>query len=305
MIKKKKKRRQNLKRNNKYSSAYYQVLRSAYEKGKQEGLKQGLPFSLGNKYDKITYPSFDIGDKTIHGIIAARNEASTIKSIIQNSYSAGVQHVIVVANGCTDNTAKLAKAAGAEVIEFRKPLGYDVGRAIGLKHSTADINVIIDADIVFAPDDLVPFINAVANGVDIALNNLNPLFAQYAHLDKISIMKFQLNFILGLEKLGVNSLTAVPHALSKKAVQIITPEFLVVPPKAMVKASISNLRIEAVHTVDVFKPNKIRPEIHKFKGRDLAADLIIGDHLEAISYYLFRTDWRGGRTDLGRKRELI
>ncbi|QOR35721.1 glycosyltransferase [Clostridium sp. 'deep sea'] len=282
-----------------------EFIKSVYQKGKIAGMRSILPSDLTYYAKKNQYPPTVQVDTTIHAFIAAKNEEATIVNVIENAFKAGVHKVIVVANGCTDNTALLALNCGAEVIEFKYALGYDVGRSIGLKHAPGDINIVLDADFVLQPEDLKPFIYAVANGVDIALNDLNPLYSKYAKLDKISILKYTLNLIIDRSYLGINSLTAVPHALSRKAVNILTAKSFAIPPKALVKAALNDLNIQAISTVDVFKPNIIRPQIHQNNGIDLAEELIIGDHLEAINYYLFKTNWRGGRTDLGRKRELV
>src|SRR5438128_10592788 len=59
-------------------------------------------------------PSFDI-------IVPAHNEAagiaSTVKSLLALDWPADKRRVVVVADNCSDDTAELARAAGAVVLE--------------------------------------------------------------------------------------------------------------------------------------------------------------------------------------------
>lgn len=277
-----------------------------YEKGLREGRRRSLPAPLTHPAPRLPLKrDMNVEGLTVHAFIAARNEEENIERVIESVHQAGAHMVIVIANGCTDKTIALAQQAGAETIIFKEPLGHDVGRAVGIQAYPADINLFLDADFVLDANDLTPFINAVASGADIALNDLNPLYQEYAVLDNISLIKLCLNTFIQQAHLGVNSLTAIPHALSRRAVDVLTPEILSVPPKALVKGCIEGLQIVAAHTVDVFKANKVRPELHCDEGKNHMADLIIGDHLEAIAYYLEQTDSRGGYSDLSRHREKI
>jgi len=294
----------NTKQRASYGKGYKLGFIRGFDKGKIEGRRAMLPFHAFVKAGPASREA-NLYDKTINAFIAAKNEEQNIAQVIKNAIAAGANQVIVVANGCTDQTAHIARQAGAVVMEYKDALGYDVGRALGLTLYTADINLVLDGDIVVSPEDLRPFINAVAAGVDVALNNLGPMFLRYARLDDISIAKYHLNTILGRKDLGINTLTAVPHALSKRAVTTIGRRFLCVPPKAVAKAVLEGLNIQAVHVVDVFKPNPIRPDVHRSSEGDLVAQMILGDHLEAIAYYLKRTNLRGGFTDLHRKRGLL
>ena len=60
---------------------------------------------------------------------------------------AGVDEIIVVANGADVETVKQAKLENI-VVEFTKALGHNVARAIGAMHATADICLFVDSDLV-------------------------------------------------------------------------------------------------------------------------------------------------------------
>lgn len=68
-------------------------------------------------------------------LIAARNEdaviAQLIESVKQQTYPSEMVKIFVVADNCTDNTAAVARAAGAEVFERQNK--YAVGKGCALK----------------------------------------------------------------------------------------------------------------------------------------------------------------------------
>jgi hypothetical protein len=235
-------------------------------------------------------------------IIAARNEADRIQPLVQRLKDwRYCLEVIVVANGCTDKTAKRAKRAGASVIEFEEALGPDVGRAIGIAAAKGDIYLVIDADLPVTPNQLLPFIKAVENGVDIALNRY-PLLGTIRFQHPTAIAKHALNLFANRPDLAACSLTAVPHALSKRVVEGIGPALFGVPPAAQALAMLDGrYRIEPVSHVPVGMMNPFRSMEHQRRMKNL----IIGDCLEAIHLIHMKKGKRGGFTDLNRRRELI
>ena len=70
----------------------------------------------------------------------------TIRSVIQEVKKAGVDEIIVVANGADGATIEQAKSENVIVLEFTKALGHNVARAIGAMHATADICLFVDGD---------------------------------------------------------------------------------------------------------------------------------------------------------------
>ncbi|MCL5045804.1 MAG: glycosyltransferase [Actinobacteria bacterium] len=236
-------------------------------------------------------------------VICAVNEERIIESAIAEARRVnGLDQVIVVVNGCTDSTARLAQKLDAEVLEYPERLGHDVGRAVGAAEADADAVLFLDGDFVVPASELEPFMEAVRRGVDMALNNLTPLYSERALEHSVNVGKRFLNLACGRPSLGLSTLTAVPHALSRRAIELLGPQVLAVPPLAQVKAILSGLVVRAVHPVDVITPNPLRPGVNTGHGEETVERMILGDHLEALGYLLERLGPRGGFTDLGRKR---
>lgn len=97
-------------------------------------------------------------------------------------------------------------------------------------------------------------------------------------------------------------MTAVPHAISRRALEVLGAEVLSRPPLAHARAVLEGLRVEAVYKVPVGKLNAVR---RKTDGTDPLQQFIIGDHLEAVSLLLERKGKRAGFGDGIRRREMV
>ncbi|HFK1458983.1 glycosyltransferase family 2 protein [Bacillus sp. SM-B1] len=239
-------------------------------------------------------------------IIPLSEEKTTIRSVIQEVKKAGVDEIIVVANGAAVKTIKQVKLENVIVVELEEALGHNVARAIGAMYATADICLFVDSDFVIPATNLILFLRAIEDGSDVALNDLQCLLDMFHPADPISMGKYFVNLIAKRPDLWNNSLTAVPHAMHKKVIEKIGYDSLVIPPLAQIKAILEGFSITAVELVDVIKTNRVRPEQHEFvNGRISAFDRIFGDQIEAIAYLLQCTDERGGFTDGDRDRDII
>lgn len=242
---------------------------------------------------------------SVSAVVCAKDEQRTISGVLRELRRIRpLDEIVVVVNGSSDGTAEIARNMGARVVSFADALGHDVGRAIGAGYVDSETVLFLDADLVIPAEDLVPFISAVRSGVDVALNRLEPFCAQAALLHSVMIGKKLLNLALDRPDLGINTLTAVPHALSRRALNVIGTANLAVPPLAHVRAVLGGLTVRAVHSVDVIFSNRRRPGINLGPGSETVEKLILGDHLEALAYLISVKGPRGGFTDLSRRREF-
>lgn len=84
---------------------------------------------------------------TIDALVPAKNEESTVGDVVRSLFASGsIRQVIVVVNGCRDETASRAHEAGALVLRAAdRGLGYAVKS--GLAKSDAEIILKTDGDI--------------------------------------------------------------------------------------------------------------------------------------------------------------
>ncbi|MFE4714202.1 glycosyltransferase family 2 protein [Paenibacillus sp. NPDC056722] len=226
---------------------------------------------------------------TLSVIISARNEQKTLLPLLKQVSRLQPMEIIVVLNGCIDNSFRQARLSKeAMIIHLPDSAGHDVGRAIGAKLSRGDILLFLDGDMVIPAPQLAPFPAAVDKGVDVALNDLNSLLPPFRLSDDVTRSKMFLNLALGRGDLGVSSMTAVPHALSRHALEKIGFQELMVPPKAQALSILGSLRVEQVGTVDVIKHNRLRRT--NIGTGNAVEQLITGDHAEALHEVLSRRD---------------
>ncbi len=235
-------------------------------------------------------------------VIPVVNERRTIARVIQQAARVHSQtEVIVVANGSTDGTGQLARRMGARVVTYASPLGHDVGRSIGAKEARGQIILFIDGDFVIPAQLLIPLVRAVQSGTDVALNQyLGPVDKENVH--SVVLAKHALNIALSRPDLKGASLTTIPHALNRRALELIGAEHLAVPPKAHAIALFNGLNVQAINKIDVGRPN---PRRRRQQGKDPLEKLIIGDHLEAMNWLASVTNERGNFQDLTRRREYV
>ncbi|MEY4479406.1 MAG: hypothetical protein RLZZ267_84 [Bacillota bacterium] len=239
-------------------------------------------------------------------IVCAQNEEQTIAGVLREIAAIPQwKETIVMVNGSTDGTLQAAQSvAGTTVICEPEPLGHDVGRALGAMRATGDILLFVDGDMVVPTEELYPFVCAIATGVDLALNNLMPLLPPFVNWDWVTTVKAFLNAAAGRDDLLANSMTAVPHALSRRALEVGGVQSLVVPPLMQVKLMMQpQMKITAPATVDVIKRNRLRVDNVGISNK--VGEMIVGDHMEALAELIRVTDGRGIHTDKMRRRDAF
>ncbi|KAI7257077.1 hypothetical protein KC345_g10871 [Hortaea werneckii] len=247
-------------------------------------------------------PAVNHPEPYVSVIIPAMNEARTIARVIAGARGVHPRcEVIVIVNGSADQTADIARSSGANVIVYEQPLGHDVGRSAGAAAAKGEILLFTDGDLVIPASQLRPFVTAVSGGADIALNDYSgPVRGRFPH--PVVLSKHTLNLLLGRPDLKGCSLTAVPHAISRRALDVLGSGSLSRPPLAHARAVLDGLRVIAVHSVPVGKMNAVR---RKAGGSDPLQEIILRDHLEAVALLLERKGDRGGFSDGTRRREMV
>ncbi len=92
--------------------------------------------------------------KTVSLVIPAYNEEVTITSVVvEFRANSLLDEILVVDNNCTDNTAELARSAGARVIAESEP-GYGRALRAGMDAAKGEILVLTEADGSFRARDI-------------------------------------------------------------------------------------------------------------------------------------------------------
>ncbi|MGG6311745.1 glycosyltransferase family 2 protein [Paenibacillus macerans] len=215
-------------------------------------------------------------------IVTASNEEKTLPAVLAELRKLPLREIIVVLNGCSDGSfSAVEKDPRVTRLNFPERLGHDVGRAIGAAAAVGDILLFTDGDICVPAEELAAFLVAVDRGDDLALNDVSPYLPAFALQDEVTRCKAFLNQALGRADLKANSLTAVPHALSRRALGTVGTRALIVPPKAQALALARGLTVNATISVDVIRKNRVRSG--NSGAGNAVAQMIIGDHVEALA----------------------
>ncbi|WP_293002969.1 glycosyltransferase family 2 protein [Nevskia sp.] len=150
-------------------------------------------------------------------IVPAHNESAvierTVASLLKLDWPRDRFRPIVVADNCSDDTAALARAAGATVLErFNTELrgkGYALDHAFSAsrREGWADAVVIIDADAEVSPNTLEAFacrIERGAQAVQVHYGILNPMASWRTRLLTIAKASFHIVRSRARERLGLS-----------------------------------------------------------------------------------------------------
>ncbi len=107
-------------------------------------------------------------------VIPAYNEASRIASVVE-AVKRFIPHVFVISDGSTDDTAIIARQAGATTLEHLQNCGAGAATMTGLEVARQwgfDTVVTIDADGQHAPEDIPPLLHELtAQRADLVIAN--------------------------------------------------------------------------------------------------------------------------------------
>lgn len=103
-------------------------------------------------------------------VLPAKNEskaiASTINKLILLDF---INEIIVINDGSTDETQKIAERAGAKVISHPYSKGNGAAIKTGARNATGDIIIFMDADGQHDPDDISELLEKIDQGYDLVV----------------------------------------------------------------------------------------------------------------------------------------
>ena len=227
-------------------------------------------------------------------IVPAHNELgnieATVRSLLATDYPADRRRVIVLADNCTDATADVARAAGAEVIERTDDERRGKGFALTDTFPTVfadpavDVVMVVDADTLVTPNLLRAASAHIRSGAEVlqaryAIRNANDSWR--TRLLQIAFASFHDVRSLGRERLGVScGLRGNGMAFSREALRRVPhhTETVIEDLEFGIRLALEGLRVRYVHEATVFG--------------EMPAD--------SASSAVQRRRWEGGRVQLRR-----
>ena len=113
--------------------------------------------------------------ESISIILPAKNEARNIRQVLQDLTLICPQaEIIVVNDGSTDDTEKIADKAGVRVISHPYSMGNGAAVKTGARNATGDILIFMDADGQHNPEDIPDLIGKLGEGYDMVVGARRP-----------------------------------------------------------------------------------------------------------------------------------
>jgi len=116
-----------------------------------------------------------IEGKVVAVVIPAFNEQNSVGKVVQDIPRPEVDYIVVVNNNSSDNTAQVATAAGAIVLDESRQ-GYGYACLTGISHleslpTPPDIIVFLDADYSDYPEELLKVVAPLFEGYDMVIGS--------------------------------------------------------------------------------------------------------------------------------------
>jgi glycosyltransferase involved in cell wall biosynthesis len=103
-------------------------------------------------------------------VLPAKNESNSLKTLLpQLKLIAPDAEILVINDGSTDDTAKVASAAGAKVITHPYSQGNGAAIKTGARNATGDVIIFMDADGQHDPEDIPALLNKLDEGYDMVV----------------------------------------------------------------------------------------------------------------------------------------
>jgi len=121
--------------------------------------------------DQLTDPSISKpGERTISVVIAAFNSEKTLEACLRSAFSSDYPffEVILVNDGSTDQTARIAAKFPCKLINLAKNMGPGAARNRGVEAANGELLFFLDADIVIEKDTLTRVVQTFVDRPEIS-----------------------------------------------------------------------------------------------------------------------------------------
>jgi hypothetical protein len=244
-------------------------------------------------------------EKSVSVVINAPGAQPSILRVLDQLRRLPLHEIIVILSGQSEGVWQPVGAHPSlpTIIRYPEVLGSDAGRAVGAKFTSSDIVLFLDEESPVRAEQLLPFIRSIASGTDLALNDTASRLGAFGSRGPDAMVSEFLNCAQQRRDLGTASLRAYPHALSRQAIERLTPSRLAVPSAAQAEALALGLKASA--------PASVRTGGAGLTGLpaaqtdELARQIILGDYMEAIQNQIRLAGDRSGYPDGIRRREKV
>ncbi|MBU9713309.1 glycosyltransferase [Evansella tamaricis] len=213
--------------------------------------------------------------------------------------------IIVAGYGLSKRMIKFAKNTGAKVINQEKSLGINASRSIGAARSSGDAIFFTDCNTRINKEEAEPFFEAIENGTEIALTNAEHLITDIIPIDSINTIKYFLNLVCKNPELKNASLYSLPHAIHRRVIEQIGWDKLTIPPLFFIMSEMKGFSIIAEQKIVIKTSHEITTGNIHGSDKYRALEVFLGDHIEALDYYIRHTNKRGGYLDGNKDRKII
>lgn len=222
-------------------------------------------------------------------VIPAHNEETRILTAIRSVRQAGIKRILVVINGCQDNTREVVLSVADRhmtLLTFRDALGVDIPRAIGAAYAYthgADHVLFYDGDLIgHHQDELAKMIDSAQRfKIDLGLTDIYGTAHDLDLNHDLPLkLRHQLSHKLGLySRIGLSTPAHGPHIMSRRLIREMPITDLALPPLTLYYAKKYNLKIDVLaHIAQARLGSAHRDSEHVQRIRDT----LIGDLMEAI-----------------------
>ncbi|QRG70347.1 glycosyltransferase family 2 protein [Brevibacillus choshinensis] len=233
-------------------------------------------------------------------VIPLNEDTNVLRQLLENIKQLNLTaEVIVVCPASARISVPQAHSSWVHVIPTDSSQTYDDSRAQGAYHAKGDVVLFLDERAIVAPALLKKYVTDIQNGADIVLTGAEPVRAN-KRLNPPRNAYRLLNHLLGLHELGSSTMSKIPYACNRKALEILGHDGLRTPPLGLVRAVEAKLKIVKVSPLPAIAWSRDLQGIGKKGTRQ-----ILQDHAIAIQSILQVVGKRGGLPDGERYRGLL
>jgi len=182
---------------------------------------------------------------TAAAVVCAGKDEDALRTVLGQLRALPFQEIVVIAGNSSERLYAIARECGnAMVVCLPEAVDSDVGRALGAKLTGADTVLFADGERAASADRLGRFLWECDGGKkDVVLNDIASKMGLFKHRGGTERLFEFLNASLNRPDLKINSLAALPFAMSRQALDTLGAAALTVPVKAHAQAVLKGLRI--------------------------------------------------------------